>query len=209
MKFIIGSAIVLNLLRPWNSTQLTWTAVDDRVRGGSSTSYLKPLDTSDNSAVFCGHLDTKTLGGAGFASQSTRPSSDDPLVWNLTSYDGIAVYLGDGDNKTYTLTLKDTMPEPKRPDGRERSSISWEATFLRQDAALDSRAVWLPWDQFKPTYRGREKKDAEPLKVDRLRRFGLMMRSFFEEQAGDFRLEVRCIAAIKCTTPADQSSEEL
>lgn len=182
--------------------------MDDRVRGGSSTSYLKPTDDRYNSAVFYGHLDTNTLGGAGFASQSTAPNSHEHLTWNLSAYDGIALYLGNGDTKTYTLTLKDTVPGSKRPDGRERSTLSWEATFRRPERS-DSHAVWLPWDHFKPTYRGREKEDAGPLKTDHVRRFGLMMRSFFEEQAGDFKLEVRAIAAIKIPNAAGQTSEEL
>ena len=111
----------------------TWTAVDDRVRGGSSVSYLKPSAGVTNGAVFYGNLDTKTLGGAGFASQATKPSSSssfslsnfvgsstDDLHWDLSGYDGIELRLGAFDKKTYTFTIKDTVPDSKRADGRER-----------------------------------------------------------------------------------------
>ena len=200
-------------------------------------SYLTLL--SGNSVSFNGHLDTKTLGGAGFASQNTRPASNeqkqeattgdgDPLRWDLSSYSGIELWLGSGDSKTYTFTLKDAVPASKRPDGRERSGLSWEATFKATNATTTDRAVldaanttmspsreaqprviYLPWSAFKATYRGREKKDAEPLQLDRLRRVGLLMRSFFEEQEGDFQLEIRQIAAVKRAKEGPQAGMEL
>lgn len=63
----------------WNATD--FVAIDDQVRGGSSTSAMKVvtqpvLGSSNNSdsdagAIdFTGFLDTTTLGGAGFASQA-------------------------------------------------------------------------------------------------------------------------------------------
>jgi len=39
-------------------------------------------------------------------------------------------------------------------------------------------------------------KDAQPLKTEGIRRLGLMMRSFFDEQSGDFELCLRSIAAV-------------
>ena len=126
---------------------------------------------------FCGTLDTKTLGGAGFASQTTTA---DDKVWDLSAYDGIEIDVVEGDGKMYTLILKDEVPEgKKRDDGREKAGISWEYDFKASEVAKEKgeqQKFRIPWDQFKATYRGREKKDAEPLKTDGIRRFSLMMR---------------------------------
>ena len=170
---------------------MTWHAVDDRVRGGSSQSYLTSADngSSNGSAIFSGTLDTQTLGGAGFASQSTivksnSTSSDEDdseaATWDLEDYDGLRVVVGKGDTKKYTLTLKDEIPG-KREDGREKSGVSWESVFdgpggkgERMEEA--GKEVWMPWSGFEATYRGRPKEDPEPLKKGCIRQFGLMMR---------------------------------
>ncbi|KAF4595899.1 NADH:ubiquinone oxidoreductase complex I intermediate-associated protein 30 [Ophiocordyceps camponoti-floridani] len=58
--------------KPWRSSD--WEASDDRVRNGKSHSTLTttpPFET----ALFTGHLDTRTLGAAGFASQRTSRAS--------------------------------------------------------------------------------------------------------------------------------------
>lgn len=78
-----------------------------------------------------------------------------------------------GDGKRYTLTLKDELL-PRRSDGREQSTVSWEYDF----EASDEQEVFVAWKDLKATYRGREKKDAEPLKLDDVRRISLMMRRF-------------------------------
>ena len=38
--------------------------------------------------------------------------------------------------------------------------------------------VWVPWEDFKATYRGKEKKDARRLKTGEVRRVGIMMRRY-------------------------------
>lgn len=192
--------------------------MDDRVRGGSSQSYLSPHDHV-GSARFYGNLDTKTLGGAGFASQSTMrvsPSGDekDPIepTWNLADSDGLLLGLDSGDNKTYTLTLKDEIPG-KRSDGRMQSGISWEADFeMPADHENDEDGpispidnlskgsnvlIRIPWANFRATYRGRDKPDAKPLDTTNIRRFSLMARSFFTKQDGDFELTINYIAAYR------------
>lgn len=119
-------------------------------------------------ARFHGHLDTSTLGGAGFASQHSLWKLD----WDLRAYDGILVAAPAGDGKRYALTLKDEIPG-RRGDGRERSGVSWEAEFVVGEEGCD---VFLPWAEFKATYRGRDKKDADPLDLGSIKRVGLMMR---------------------------------
>ena len=144
--------------RPWFTPATTWTAIDDRVRGGASTSHLTPLPApyvpaaARARARFHGTLDTATLGGAGFASQATQAGTagDDEQrdgdggdnggdAWDLSSYDGIRVRLGGGDGKKYTLTLKDALPAGRRDDGREKAGVSWEADFEGRGNAEDGR----------------------------------------------------------------------
>ena len=179
---------LLILCSPWVTPTTNWTAVDDRVRGGSSQSHLSLLPNSTNIRFF-GTLDTKTLGGAGFASQTTTGET----VWDLSAYDGIQIEVVKSDGKTYTLIVKDEIPEEKREDEREKSSVSWEYDFTagasESQADLNMR-VWVPWGSFNATYRGREKKDAAPLKVREIKRFSLMMRRYLDH-------------AIKCSKNAN------
>jgi hypothetical protein len=82
------------------------------------------------------------------------------------------------------VTLKDEIPG-KRHDGREKSGLSWEADFSEDGAASSTRtsnddattmSAFLPWDAFKPTYRGRDKPDSPPLDKSDIKRIGVMMR---------------------------------
>jgi hypothetical protein len=116
--------------------------------------------------VFYGDLDITTLGGAGFASQRTV----DTKSWDLASYDGLQIKLGKSDGKKYTLILKDEVL-PKRPDGREQSTVSWEYDFTCQKTDL-----FIPWGDFKPTYRGKPKSDAKSLDLEDIKRISIMMR---------------------------------
>lgn len=154
-------------LRPWSSDD--WTSSDDRVRGGSSTSNLT-CSPSLSVAEFHGNLDTKTLGGAGFASQRTTCEDKE---WDLSNYEGIILDIKQSDSKKYTLILKDQLL-PKSANGREQSTVSWEYDF----EAHNGKKVIVLWDEFKPTYRGREKKDAKPLDLKHVKRFSLMMRRY-------------------------------
>ncbi|KAF3918137.1 hypothetical protein ABW21_db0204110 [Orbilia brochopaga] len=109
--------------RDWLSEQ--WTASDDRVRGGQSQSYLHISEKAD-SATFCGNLDIETLGGAGFASQRTTAAAGGP--WDLSNASGLCIGIEDADERIYTIVVKDVIL-PKRPDGREQSTISYEFSF--------------------------------------------------------------------------------
>ena len=99
------------------------------------------------------------------------------------------------DNKVYTLILKDEETPGKRDDGREKSGISWEVEFRagqKKEAEKEegvgsdtskrgepgSTMVWVPWEDFKATYRGKEKKDAGKLKTGGVRKVGIMMRRY-------------------------------
>jgi hypothetical protein len=108
---------------PWSAAD--WTSSDDRVRGGSSQSYLTVTPSSSSSpttAHFHGTLDIKTLGGAGFASQRTV---GEDRTWDVSAYDGILLDLGKSDGQKYTLVIKDELLGLDE-GGRERSTVSWE-----------------------------------------------------------------------------------
>lgn len=152
--------------RPWTPSQ--WTSSDDRVRGGSSISNLT-CSPSSSTAKFHGNLDIKTLGGAGFASQRT---TGEHLHWDLSKYTGLLLDIRESDDKQYTLILKDELL-PKSPNGREQSTLSWEYDFRTKN---EGEKVLVRWEDLKPTYRGREKKDAKPLDLKNIKRFSLMMR---------------------------------
>ncbi|KAI2468195.1 NADH:ubiquinone oxidoreductase complex I intermediate-associated protein 30 [Annulohypoxylon bovei var. microspora] len=195
--------------KSWNEG--AWSSSDDRVRGGKSKSYL--VCSADSSvATFRGTLDIAALKGAGFASQRTV----DPQSWDLLGYQGLRLGVGAADGKKYTLVLKDDVPSKRAAnDGRDESTVSWEFDFV---APVDGEVSAL-WQDFRPTYRGVPVPDAEPLRLDHIKRMGVMMRrfvvlpcgstraawfaltefcdSFFGEQEGPFRLDIRYIAAIE------------
>ncbi|RSM01246.1 hypothetical protein CDV31_011436 [Fusarium ambrosium] len=181
--------------RPWS--QELWTASDDRVRGGSSVSNLTICDSQ---AIFHGNLDTKTLGGAGFASQRTKGD----LSLDLSQTVGLQLDLGAGNSEQkFTLTVKDTIPE-RREDGRDEAGVSWEVDF---EPPTEGGIIVMKWDEFRATYRGRDVDDPKPLDLGDVKRISLMMRSFFDQQDGDFKLVVNSIAAINKTCDGDESDD--
>lgn len=80
------------------------------------------------------------------------------------------------DGKQYTFILKDELL-PKSPNGREQSTVSWEYDF-KLEGDDGKGKVFIKWDDLKPTYRGREKKDARPLDLKDIKSFSLMMRRY-------------------------------
>lgn len=135
------------------------------MRGGSSVSHLSLI--SPERVAFSGHLDTSTLGGAGFASQRTVGE----LSLDLSDYAGLLISVDHADDKKYTLTLKDTLPG-RRDDGRDEAGVSWEFDFVAKRDAV----VRVPWRDFRATYRGKDVKDPKPLDLGHVKRVGLMMR---------------------------------
>jgi hypothetical protein len=73
--------------------------------------------------------------------------------------------------------LKDEIL-PKMDDGRERSTVSYEYDFepSGKETLSESSFLFAPWKDFKPTYRGKEKKDAPKLNRKGVKRFSFMMR---------------------------------
>jgi len=161
--------------------------------------------SEDTAVEFSGNLDITALGGAGFASQRTNMFVGDdggsapPL--DLRGWDALVLVVGvgggdgDGDGeslgrsgKRFTVVLKDTIL-PRRPDGRETSGVSWECGFDvgagefievrggENEKKKKKKNVVLPFDGFKPTYRGKPVEgEIEPLDWGCVRRVGIMMR---------------------------------
>ena len=129
---------------------------------------------------------------------------DEDGSWDLSSFDGIELEVGNGDEKIYTLMLKDELPAEKREDGREKAGLNWETDFRVGKGQNDEgekkegvTKVWVPWGDFRATYRGKEKEDAGSLKTGEVRRIGFMMRSHFGRQDGDFSLELKSVCGKK------------
>lgn len=187
----------------WNASD--FTTIDDRVRGGSSKSFVK-VDPPSGSLMFQGFLDTLTLGGAGFASQSymdrfpgdaierdeylglrivaaEKASSSNSAASSSSSSSSPVEGGGKAHVETYTLNLK-TTPAKQRPDGRRESTIVYEFDFT-MPSSLDKLAAGrrlsfdAPWDAFKPTYRGKPAEDAPPLKTENILEWSIMARSNF------------------------------
>lgn len=193
----------------WRTALPTFKSVDDRVRGGSSTSHTSL--TPDGSLLFSGFLDTTTLGGAGFASQ--RYEEGFPTYLDSKVYSGLEVRvrqpassMGVGVEKvpgggqhavtSYVLNLYTSMPT-KRPDGRNESSTTYEYVIDLSSPSSSSSLVSLDptWQDFKPFYRGRPQPSAPPLQPEQVKMWSIMARSDFAQQSGEFELVVDSIWA--------------
>lgn len=120
--------------------------------------------------IFSGYLDTATLGNAGFAEQ--RTSGDISL--DLSDYDGLELDIEKSDGLAYTLTLRDELPS-KGADGKEQSSVSWDFDFRPQEGG---EVLFMRWKDLKPNYKGKEKKDAKPVKRSKIKRIGIKIRRY-------------------------------
>jgi monofunctional biosynthetic peptidoglycan transglycosylase len=93
-----------------------------------------------------------------------------------------------GDGRRYRLRLR----TDERYDG-----IAWQASFdTRPDAWT---VVSLPFGAFEPSFRGRRPAGAGPLDTRRVTQLGLMIA---DRQAGDFKLEIDWIRALRVIEPA-------
>lgn len=81
--------------------------------------------------------------------------------------------------KRYTFILKDELLAPS-DNGREQATVSWEIDFelppQTKPGDTHDKSVFVPWKSLNPTYRGKLKKDAEPLNLKTIQRMSLMMR---------------------------------
>ncbi|KAI9811916.1 MAG: hypothetical protein M1826_003024 [Phylliscum demangeonii] len=200
---------------PWRADD--WRTSDDRVRGGASQSFLTIIEggrdagpgaptpgppTPPAAAVFHGHLDHHTLGGAGFASQRTAAHGVPGAPWHLGASEGVVLVIERkkkkqvmDDDKMFTFILTDTLPAPEQDPhtGREQAVLLYEYDFRvstglaeegEEEVELEGEVegerevvrVYVPFAEMRPTYRGREKSGATPLDRTSVKRVAIMIR---------------------------------
>lgn len=149
---------------------LRWVTVLDGVMGGRSSGAF---EIEDGTLRFSGVLNTN---GGGFSSMRA------PTSVKLGNYEGIHLRVR-GDGRTYSLRLQQSGQ-----DRRRAASYRAEFPTLKGDAWQD---VWLPFDQFVPTWRGRQL-DLPKIDPNRLRLIGLSMADGID---GPFQIEVDSLHA--------------
>ena len=152
-----------------NTSTSYWQIVNDNVMGGISRSSLE-MD-AEGFAVFSGTVSLENNGG--FASMRTQARS--PA--DLSDFKGFSVrVLGDG--KTYCLRVKTVK------NGRV-TSYSYEARFTTTSGEWETHK--LPYNDFKPVFRGEGVRGNPELNSDAVIELGFMIR---DGQEGPFRLGV-------------------
>ena len=160
-----------------DATVLTrWHSVNDDVMGGVSHSRLT---VANGRGVFAGEVSLENSGG--FASVRSRPE--------LLEAAGTTGFLlrvrGDGRHYKFTARL-----------GREFDGVVFQQRFATQRGAWQE--VWLPFDQFVPTFRGRTLSGLPPLAPEQLGSVGVLIAG---GQAGPFRLELAWIKVANGAPP--------
>lgn len=130
------------------------------------------LTCSDSIATFYGHLNIKTLGGA---SQRTAGKE---RQWDPADYEGVELLITEADAKQYTFTLKDEILPPDPVTGRDQSTTSYEYDFHVATEKMEgkSASIFIAWNDWKATYRGREKNDAPPLNIEKIKHMSMVVR---------------------------------
>lgn len=78
--------------------------------------------------------------------------------------------------------MKDELLSRDPETGREQATISYEYDFVVSktqqlgEKETSKAKVFIPWNSFKPTYRGKDKEDAKPLDLTQVKRMSIMMR---------------------------------
>jgi len=147
-----------------------WRVVNDGVMGGMSRSrfHLSAAGTG----VFEGEVSLENNGG--FASVRLPVTTLD-----LSAYTGLVIrHRGDG--QRYRLRLHDNP---------RMDSIAYQADF---QTGPDWQETRLPFEAFRPTFRGRTPPDAPALDTTNIQQLGLMIA---DKQAGPFLLEVERVSA--------------
>ena len=171
---IANSALSSNLLDIYDfnrpETSGSWMIVNDGVMGGVSQSRLS-LD-EQGALVFEGRVSLDY--GGGFASVRLIVNQLD-----AQKYQGIFLKIR-GDGNKYQLRLRQT------------SRVDGAAFYQRFKTEIGKWVeIYLPFNEFKASYRGRLLPNHPKLDTSRIAQIGLMIS---DKQNGDFRLEVNRIA---------------
>ena len=151
---------------------LRWSVVNDTVMGGRSKSSWEHLD--DKNAKFSGDLSLENNGG--FCSVRTYPKD---LELNNTQGFLIKV-LGDG--RSYSLNARSR---------NTRGGVNYRANFATTKGKISE--VWLPFKDFKPSWRGSRIKNLPTLKGGDIEGIGFFLG---DKKPGDFKLEIVKIVAM-------------
>ncbi|MCJ7627560.1 MAG: CIA30 family protein [Longimicrobiales bacterium] len=143
-----------------------WNIVNDGVMGGLSSSDLELTDS--DTGLFSGFVSLDNNGG--FASiRATFQSMD------LSGYEGVTIRVR-GDGRNYQLRF--------RMDGGF-DGVAYMAEFETK------RGEWmeidLPFEGFRPTFRGRVPRGSGPLDPARIRQMGFLIG---DKKDGPFKLEI-------------------
>lgn len=151
---------------------LRWSTVNDTVMGGRSKSSWKRLDGKN--AKFAGTLSLENNGG--FCSVRTYPKD---LGLNKTQGFLIKV-LGDG--RSYSLNARSR---------KTRGGVNYRANFATTKGKITE--IWLPFKDFKPSWRGSRIKNLPTLKGGDIEGIGFFLG---DKKPGDFKLEIVKIVAM-------------
>ena len=156
-----------------NLANQKWSIVNDDIMGGLSESHFQI--NSDGNAVFIGHVSLQNNGG--FASVRNQEQI------NLLGFKAVRLFVK-GDGKRYSFRLKPSQ-ESSNP------SYWYEQRFETSNEVWEQ--IVLPLNEFLPTYRGRQPKDAPKLDLKSISQFGFLIS---DKQSGDFRIEIKRIEAL-------------
>ncbi|MBC7184987.1 MAG: CIA30 family protein [Marinobacter sp.] len=144
---------------------LEWQSLGDQVMGGQSDGQL--VSSAEGVGLF--HGTVRLDNGGGFASVK----ADLPEPVDATQWTGIEL-LAQGDGKIYKIGLRNST---------DRRSIVYQHAFTPNTE--DWSRIRLPFDEFRPTWRGKTVTDAEPLDLEHLASVSLFVSG---RQVGEFQL---------------------
>lgn len=175
-------------------------ATSDALRGGKSSCHVSHTPST---VRLNGHLDPSVLG-AGFAGAFSTGKLD-----FSAAKDAVGVYIAVKDyDSPYPLTMvlkEDALVGDRPKKGKRESTVSWETKFTVD--MEKSSTVTFKWSQFKKTYRGREI-EGEKLDPTKIKRWGVLGRSYFGAQSGDFTVTFSEFGLVKQADSLDIKREE-
>jgi monofunctional biosynthetic peptidoglycan transglycosylase len=160
MKGMIMMAVILDM------SVVPWQPINDGVMGGLSSGRM---EQSGDVLRFEGTLSLENNGG--FASVRRSIGED------LAKATSVQLRVR-GDGRTYQFRLR----QDDRFDG-----VAWRSEFSTDG---EWQTVDLPFDQFRPVFRGRQVPEAGPVTPAAIRQIGFMLA---DKVPGPFTLEIRSI----------------
>lgn len=166
-----------------NMTASSWRIVNDGVMGGKSKSSVN--EQSDGALVFKGRVSLENNGG--FA--STRS----PIITEgLGGCEGLELTFT-GDGKRYKCGIRTN----NKFDG-----VTYQASFITTDG--NKQTVRIPFEDFVPTWRGRQLSDVKKLNPGEINNISFMIS---DKQEGAFVLAIESIAAYR-SAPSEEAAAE-